>query len=135
LTPTRNDRIFEKSYALELLRIAESDLLSAKALKGVKGVRIENSYYMIQQCIEKSLKAVIVSFEKPVPLVHDLAAIVAKLPDELNPPFGYELQALTDFATMRRYQEGDTQLSVEELDSALILAEKIYSWSEKNLKG
>jgi HEPN domain-containing protein len=130
LTNTQ-ERKFLPSYAFELLRIAASDLESAEILQASKKGRKENIFYHIQQSCEKSLKAALVSLELPVPLILDLAALVAKLPDSVERPFGYELGELTQFATIRRYEEGEMILTAEEAAQGILLAKTILAWSMK----
>lgn len=128
MSPSRLERVFDKSYASELLRLSEADLHTAVSLRAVSGVRIENAVYHVQQSIEKILKAVLVQAGLPVPLVHDLGILVSKVPEKFAPPYGYELQRLTDFATIRRYEEGDFTMEPEELDQALKVGTDMLSW-------
>ena len=125
------ERKFSPSYATELLRLAASDLESAEILHASQQGRKENIFYHIQQSCEKSLKAALVKLELPVPLIHDLAALVAKLPASLERPFGYELGELTQFATIRRYEEGEIILTSEEVAQGIELAKTIMTWSTK----
>lgn len=108
MSPKSQEKLFLPEYANELLAIALGDLNTARAIKiqSASGVRLENALYMVQQCIEKSLKAVLVSQKIAVPLVHDIGAFLAKLPPDLQPPFGYELVDLNQYASVRRYEWG-----------------------------
>ncbi|NBO39929.1 HEPN domain-containing protein, partial [bacterium] len=53
------NRKYLPEYAFELLRLADADLASGRALVAA-GVRLENACYHYQQTVEKSLKAVLV---------------------------------------------------------------------------
>jgi HEPN domain-containing protein len=130
MTPSKQERLFERGYAKELMRIAQGDLKTAEALAPLREVRIENAIYHIQQAIEKGLKAVLIAKELKVPLVHDLGVLIGKLPEDAEPPFGYELQQLTEFATIRRYEEGEWKITKEELESTLVIGRKMLAWAE-----
>ncbi len=131
----RQERQFPKKYAPELARIAQGDLLSAKTLAapGAKG-RPENIFLLLHQVIEKSLKAVLIHLGLRVPMVHDLGALLARLPENSNPPFGYEIIELNDFAAIRRYEEGNVILTNEECNKIIDLAEKSIIWTTEALQ-
>jgi len=74
------DILFKKEYAQHLFKIAQGDLDSAAALMAAKTLgRPENILYMIQQSVEKSLKAVLIHKQIAFPLVHDLGILIALL--------------------------------------------------------
>lgn len=130
----KQEKLFQKSYAHELLRIANGDFESAKALRSAKTGRIENVFFLAHQAVEKALKAVVCWNELPLPFIHDLAVLVALIPNERKFPFGFELAELNDFAAIRRYQEGRDHLAWEDLEKVFILVDQILSWSDKQLK-
>lgn len=122
-------RKFNKKYAEELLSIAFQDLETAKALLPVKGVRKENILFHIEQSVEKGMKAVLCKLEIAVPLVHELSIILDKIPEKLMPPRSDEISDLTQFATIRRYEEGKSEFSDGEVRDTYALAEEILSWA------
>lgn len=128
MTP-RNERIFSKNYAKELLAIAEGDLESAKGLRRINAGRQENICYHAQQSIEKAIKAVICWLEKPVPLSHDINLVKASLDESQHPPIPHDLSELTQYATIRRYEEGPFRLDDEDMDSILKLADTTLGWA------
>jgi HEPN domain-containing protein len=133
VSPSEQERRFRKEYAVELLGIAEMDLKTAEfLLEGLEQGRIrgENFFFTVQQCIEKALKAVLVHRELPVPLVHDLGTLLAKVPRECEPPFGYEIGALSEFAAVRRYEEGSVVWGLEEAREAQALAVSAIDWAK-----
>lgn len=135
MTPRNaQEKKFPKIYAQELLKIAEGDWNTAKALRGCKNIRIENIFYHAEQAIEKSLKAVLCHLEEPVPLVHELGALVAKFPQEMDLPFGYELDQLSQFATIRRYEEGKVELTTQEQDAVLKVSLEILDWARNKMR-
>jgi len=126
------ERIFKLAYARELLAIAKNDLLAAKALTANPQVRYETAFFMLQQSVEKALKAVLVAQSRPVPLVYDLAVII----DRLNPKpnASDELNELTDFASVRRYEEGTFIVTAEETAAAIKLVESTLAFAESQIK-
>ncbi|MBK9039595.1 MAG: HEPN domain-containing protein [Bdellovibrionales bacterium] len=129
MTKNLKKQLFPKEYARELLTIAKGDLESAVGLSQIKTGRPENIVFIVQQSIEKSLKAVLVHLQIPFPLVHDLGILVALLPDEKAPPEGFALAELNPFASVRRYEEGQLPLTAEEIKSSLDVAQKVIQWA------
>lgn len=132
MSPKKQEKLFLPTYSKELLKIAEGDFETARVIGENSSARIENAFFMAQQCIEKALKAVLVSHNIAVPLIHDLSALLAKLPDSLDPPFGYELNELTQFASIRRYETGLYDLTKEDLDEVLKKSKEMLEWAKKN---
>lgn len=133
MSPSSQERVFRKGYAAELLRIAESDLGTVEyLLEGLAQGRVrgESYFFAVQQCLEKALKAVLVHREIPVPMVHDLGVLLAKVPRECEPPFGYEIGALTEFAAARRYEEFALEWGLEEAKEALGLGKSAVDWAK-----
>lgn len=133
MSPRRQEKLFKPEYAHQLIKIAQADHESAVILAN-HGARRENSIYHAQQCIEKSIKAVLCWKSIPVPLVHDAGILVARLPGELTPPGGYDLSDLTPFATVRRYEEGVFDVSDEEIQNALDLSKQVLDWALLHIK-
>ena len=129
MSPQKNK--YKKEYSFELIRIAQGDLASAKLLSTATGGRVENAIYLGQQAIEKSLKAVLCYIEQPILHTHDLDVIIALLPDTHKPPSAHILGALTQYATIRRYEEGYEILTKEDVHNAIVLSEQIVHWAMK----
>lgn len=104
-------RKYKKEYALELLTIAEGDLESARGLAQIRRGRQENIIYTAQQSIEKSLKAVLVFYERPIVHTHDLDVLVTALSEYGTPPEAHRLGAFSQYATVRRYEQGYEELN------------------------
>lgn len=131
MSPSQQERLFQASYAPELLKIAEQDWNTAEfLLEGWDRIRSENFFFTVQQCLEKAIKAVLVHLGRPVPLVHDLGILLAKVPSEQEPPFGYEVGALSEFAAVRRYEEGALVWSRDEAIEALTLGRIALDWAK-----
>ncbi len=138
MSPSNQERLFQKSYAMELVNIARADGMTARyLLEGLRSgkIRNENFFFQAQQCIEKAIKAVLVQVEQPVPLVHDLGILLAKVPRQFEPPFGYEIARLSDFAAVRRYEESVLQWGEQEADEAMTLVEQALRWAEAIITG
>jgi HEPN domain-containing protein len=134
MTPSQQERVFEKNYAPELLRIAVGDYKSALALSRATDIRVENVFYLCQQAIEKSIKAVLVHLGLAVPLVHDLGSILSRLPPDKQSPHGYELLELNQYASIRRYEEGVWTPTAEEMSSVLQMTEEMIDWAKGVIK-
>lgn len=129
------EQVFSKEYAKELLSIAHQDLASAKALAKANGLRVENVFLLAQQGLEKALKAVLCWNSKPVPFVHEIGILVAKLENiGRSPPFGYDLNSLSEFATIRRYLEGREAFTDSEVQALLAQVEGAIEWCSQQIK-
>jgi len=132
MTARQQERRFDPEYGQILFNIAEKDFTTAKFTEsGVQSgeVRPENVLFLYQQSIEKLLKAVLCRLDRPVPLVHDLGVLLAKLPEEVQPEVGYEINRLNEFAGVRRYEEGGLRYEPEDLADARALAEDLLEWA------
>lgn len=119
---------FHPSYAKELLEIAEQDLESARVLANSwqKG-RIENIFFLIQQSVEKALKAYLCHKYQEFPMVHDIGILLGKM-DQI-PPQGYSLVSFSQFAGIRRYETGKAQLDKSDIDVALDSGTQVVQWA------
>lgn len=131
MTPKLGEKLFEKSYAKTLLAIAKEDYMCAHALARNSKTRKETALFLVQQCIEKSLKAVLCYLGSPVPLVHDLGALVGKMPDKIHPPYGYELSRFNDYAGILRYERGSQKISAKDVVAALKIARDVQNWAHE----
>ena len=130
-----NERKFQKSYAPELLRLAEADLKVAQVLASASGVRGESTLFAVQQAVEKAIKAVLCHEERAIPLTHDIYAILQKLDQAHLPPGDYALNDLTPYATVRRYEEGIFVISPEEIQTAIDAGSAVLIWAKKRIHG
>jgi HEPN domain-containing protein len=138
MTPRKQEKTFPVEYAAELMKIAVADFASAQTLAlafGKEGAgRAENILFLAQQALEKALKAVLCAKKQPVPLVHDVGILIAKLPENPPPPFGYELAQLNDFAAIRRYQTGPDRLTNEEITETLAKIRAALDWCKTQVR-
>lgn len=129
------EKLFRKEYGAELLSIARGDLESAEVLASnlAKGRR-ENVCFTAQQCIEKSLKAVICAYGEAVPLTHSIELLLDRLSARRSPPDGSLLIELTDFATIRRYEEGNEIITDADVQVTLQAALRTLMWAETEIR-
>ena len=125
---------FDQAYAKELLAIAAADLSSARSLARVERQRVENVFFLAHQALEKALKAVLCWQKQPVPMVHDIGILVTKLSPTTVAPFGYDLNALTEYATIRRYLEGKEKFSSAEVEEILSQVDSAIKWCQQQIK-
>ena len=127
--------LFQPEYANQLLVIAAGDLQTAKALiESPQPGRKENILYMIQQTVEKALKAVLIFKQIPFPLVHDLGILIALLPVADYPPGGFDLAALNPFASVRRYEQGALPITREEMEASFEASKLVVEWAAKHIQ-
>lgn len=135
MTPKKQERLFDVSYARVLLSIADGDRRTVAALLHASDIRFENAFFLAQQSLEKALKAVLVARQIPVPMVHDLGALLAKLPGDLNPPYGYELNDLSEYAGVRRHEEGHWSPGPDDLRQVYAVVVDMLEWAEGVVNG
>lgn len=134
MSPHKQEKLFLQKYAFELIKIAQGDLNSAIAIGKSHNPRLENAFFMLQQTIEKGIKAVLVHNLIPVPLVHDLGVLLAKLPKNLTPPYGYELNELNQYASIRRYEEGAYEISIDDFNEILSKTNEMLKWCRETIE-
>lgn len=122
---------FKKEYAVELLKIAEGDLETTRILLMASSGRKENVCFNAQQVIEKSIKAVLCHLEIPVPFTHNLDILIDRLPGNLGFNGPENINELTEYATIRRYEEGTFELDTEDLQTAYNLAKLCFDWASR----
>lgn len=131
---TPSSKKFTKEYAKELLSIAGGDLRTAKVLIDHPLGRPENTFFVIQQVVEKSLKAVLCHSNIAIPLTHDIGALLAMLPESCpRPPDERPLIGLTEFASIRRYEEGKYEFTTEEFKATYQIAEGLLKWASQRV--
>lgn len=113
------------------LRHAKSDLALARAGRA-RGVLLGDLCYHLQQCVEKSLKAVLVRHNMPFPYTHNISVLItlvrktkAKWPKPLN-----RCAELTDYAVSTRYPGETEPITAADYRQALTIAAKVLAWVE-----
>lgn len=115
------------------MAIAESDLATAIYLSQSESIRKETTLFNVEQAVEKAIKAVLCHLEKPVPLTHDLYAVIQALPQNNLPPGEYGLHDLTPYATVRRYEDAVDVLTNADIKIALQSAREVLDWAKQIL--
>ena len=121
---------YKKEYAKELLKIAEGDFETTKVLYNAKAGRKENICFIAQQVVEKSIKAVLCHLELPIPHTHNLDILMDKLPDKYQTLEADGYNELTEYETIRRYENGNFELDSDDLRQAFAVAEKFLLWAK-----
>jgi len=119
------------------IRRAKSNLDRAKAGKITEDVLYEDLCFDAQQCVEKSLTALLVSIDVEFPWRHDIGALFAlisksgiEIPNDLK-----RATILTRYAVHTRYPGVAAEpVSEEDYREALKLAESVFDWVSKILK-
>ncbi|MFM8314944.1 MAG: HEPN domain-containing protein [Deltaproteobacteria bacterium] len=124
-------KLFKKEYSVELLKIAEGDLETAKGLIKVKMGRRENILFHLEQVVEKSLTAVLCAKGIALPFTHELGIILELFPSGLEVPQSDDMVDLGQFASVRRYEEGVAEITDEEIQETLTLAMQTLAWAKK----
>ena len=115
--------------AHRLLRLARRDYQTSAILSSHPEAQISPICFHAQQCVEKSLKAVMTANEVYFRYTHDLGELTNLLTSAgITPPFTTgELQRLTPYAVELRYDEGVPLLTREEAGR---IATRTLAWAE-----
>lgn len=128
-------QLFKTIYAKELFNIARGDLGSLEILAGAsRAGRPENIFFMAGQVVEKCIKAVLVAKQIPVPFTHNLEILLDRLEDTPDPPNPDSIIDLSDFASIRRYEEGNFLLDDRDIKAAVELAKEVVNWAALHSK-
>lgn len=128
MTKIRSQK-FKKETAPKLLKIAKDDLYTAEILSTAPKYRPETVLYHIQQSIEKSIKAVLIFCEQAVLLTHDIDVLMAELRPDLKSNLPTGVGELTQYATIRRYTDGDELIDSNDIQEAVKIARFFTKWA------
>ena len=117
------------------LLYAKSDLALA-GMEGREDVLLETLCFHCQQCVEKSIKAVLILRNIPFPYTHNITRLIdlvkqSDIPwlDKLN-----RAAALTDYAAAGRYPIHRELIQQEEYQEAFSLAKQVFAWAEQLIR-
>ncbi|MBI5373882.1 MAG: HEPN domain-containing protein [Candidatus Schekmanbacteria bacterium] len=115
------------------MKHAQSDLELAKLGRKSKMVMNEQICFHSQQCAEKAVKAVLLFKEIDFPLTHDLEELLDILENSGIKLISMLTEAgkLTPYAVETRYPGYWGDLTNEDADESIELAEKILKWASK----
>lgn len=116
----------------EWLRRARSNLAKAKADRRIPEVLYEDLCFDAQQAAEKAIKALLVYRNVLFPKTHDIMDLPTllhqsgmKVPEEIR-----HADFLTGYAVEARYPGMSEEVTAEDYEEALVLAERVVRWVE-----
>jgi HEPN domain-containing protein len=112
--------------AQEWMAKADNDLRSAEYLLKMEDCPTDTICFHVQQCVEKCLKALLVTQGTGFRKTHDLEELVALVPSRLRPSLDdREQDRLTEYATVTRYPGDYEPISVREARQAVGIARRV----------
>lgn len=129
------DSLEENANAHAWLSRAKSNLSLAKTTKN-KDTYWEDLCFNAQQAAEKAIKAVLQFNQIPFRFTHDLEELITTL-SKHQVPFPKELNdvvTLTEYAVETRYPGVYEQVTEDEYQIAIMLAEAVIQWADQILK-
>ncbi|MGH7461231.1 MAG: HEPN domain-containing protein [Longimicrobiales bacterium] len=116
----------------EWLRRDRSNLARARAGRATHEVLYEDLCFDAQQAAEKSIKGVLIRNGIPFPKTHVIDALLtqAELGGVVVPDDMRESVVLTDYATFARYPGPGEDVTQDEYERAVKLAEGVVAWAE-----
>ncbi len=120
--------------AEQLLKLADRDLAVFQAIKDVSGIHLSSICFHAQQCVEKSLKAVLVTHGVIFRRTHDLIALAELLIDKkiAMPVALSELGKLNPYAVTFRYDDMDIETITSE--EAATIVKTIRHWAGEQVR-
>ena len=116
----------------EWLGHAKSDLKLARLGKESKDVLPQQICFHAQQAVEKTFKAALLLYKIDFPLTHDIEELIdiiegsnISLPSEF-----LEAGILTPYAVETRYPGYWDEITKDDVNEAITLAEKVILWAE-----
>ena len=123
--------------AKSLLKRAKSNLIRGKEYSylDLKEIALEDLCFDLQQCAEKSLKAILTYKNIDYPYSHKLNVLIDLLEENhINVPESVKDSAvLTSFAVEARYDD-IVQLDHDIYKEALEISENVYNWALEQIK-
>ncbi len=120
---------------LKWLEIAKSNLKRGEdsSYFNLTDIRLEELCFDLQQCAEKSLKAVLIKNNVVFPKTHNIAELLIlikqkskiSIPDDIK-----ETAILTDYAVTTRYPCDYNPISENEYKEAVKIAKRVYKWAK-----
>jgi HEPN domain-containing protein len=114
------------------LKRAKSNLLIGKTYdKNIEEIFFEDLCFELQQCAEKSLKALLIYHGFEFPKTHDISFLVTLIKNKTTIPVTediIEAKKLTAYSTKNRYPNWN-KVGLAEYNESVILAERVYNWA------
>ena len=125
------------SDAAEWLTIARSNLKLGTSYNKLLDdeIRFEELCFELQQCAEKSLKALLIHRGIKFPRTHALAELLDLLIEDgvSIPPEIINSARLTQYAVEARYPDVGSTVTEKEYRQAVELAQAVYDWVERQI--
>ncbi len=123
------------AVAQEWMAKADNDLRSAQYLLKMEDCPTDTTCFHAQRCVEKCLKALLVTQGTQFRKTHDLEELMALLPSRLRPSLNdKEQDKLTEYATITRYPGDYESISLTEARQAVRIARRIQREVRKTLE-
>ena len=118
------------------LRHARSDLEYARVGPTRETILPEQVCFHAQQAAEKALKAMLLARGVIFPFTHDIEELleIARGSDIATPDGIAAAAALTPFAVETRYPGWSEEVTKEEMERAVRLAEAVVAWCRERIK-
>ena len=115
------------------LLVARRDLVAFRGLLSLPDIAEETLGFHAQQAVEKSLKAVLSHRGIPFRAVHDLGALLKVMANAgiVPPPYAEELDDLTPYAVLLRYEFTEERYLNRTHVSTVV--EAVYRWAEEQV--
>lgn len=130
-----NRRIKKPDSPQEWMSYAKSDLRLALLAATDKYVRREQACFHAQQAAEKAIKAVLLSRKIEFPLTHDIEELIeiTEAGGTTLPEFFQTAGILSPYAVETRYPGHWIEITDDDLQQALKLAEFAVTWADNLL--
>lgn len=124
--------------ANKLLKRAKSNLNRGKESDNLdlREIVIEDLCFDLQQCVEKSFKAILVYHDVEYPYTHSIAKLISileknriKIPDQVK-----KAVRLTPFAVETRYNNDFIEITNEIYEEAVDIADKVFIWAKQQVQ-
>lgn len=116
----------------EWLRRARSNMARAKADRNLPHVIYEDLCFDAQQAVEKAIKAVLVHRNVVFPKTHDIIGLLTlvfqsglEVPEDIR-----QADILTGYAVDSRYPGLSEDVTLEDYNLAVKLADRVVQWAE-----
>jgi len=121
--------------ALSWLKRANSNLIRSKSISGGEGVFLEDSCFDAQQCVEKSFKALCINHDIEFPQTHSISYLISllinsgiKIPKKIM-----NSAQLSDYSVETRYPGDYDEVTFEEYNEVVKIADDVYSWVKSKI--
>jgi HEPN domain-containing protein len=116
----------------EWINRAESNLERARIGKDSPKILLEDLCFDCHQCVEKSLKALLISNNIEFPKTHSINLLINLLKEKINffPEFVLESVILTDYAVEMRYPGNYEKITSVDYFNAYQIALRVFEWAK-----